>query len=118
MEIPDITYYGNPEMMEQVWLNLINNAIKFTPENDEIPIRGARSEQGVCIQISDTGVGTDADTIRHIFEKYYQNDTVHSVRGSGIGLSIADRIVTLCGGRVKVSSRLGEGSTFAVHLPN
>lgn len=117
VDIPDISYYGNPEMIEQVWLNLISNAIKFTPENGEISIRGAQTEQEVCIHISDTGVGMDAETIDYIFDKYYQNDTVNSVRGSGIGLSIVARIVALCGGRVDVSSSLGEGSTFAVYLP-
>lgn len=117
VDIPDINYYGNPEMMTQVWLNLINNAIKFTPENGEIFIHGNQTDQEICIQISDSGVGMDKDTLNHLFEKYYQNDTVHSVRGSGIGLSIVARIITLCEGHVEVSSQLGEGSTFSVYLP-
>lgn len=59
----------------------------------------------------------DEETKAHIFEKYYQNDTIHSVRGNGIGLSIVHRIVTLCGGTVQVDSRPGEGSCFTVCLP-
>ena len=117
VEVPELFYYGNEELMEQVWINLLNNAMKFTPEHGAISIRADKLPEEICVEIEDNGVGMDSETVKHIFEKHYQNDTIHSVRGNGIGLSIVVRIITLCNGRVEVDSRVGEGSTFKVYLP-
>lgn len=117
LDLPDMDYCGNPEWMEQVWINLLSNAVKFTPEGGEIAISGAVLPDSLVIQVSDTGIGMDEETRIHIFEKYYQNDTIHSIRGNGIGLSIVHRIVTLCGGTVQVDSIPGEGSRFTIRLP-
>lgn len=117
LNLPEMVFCGNPEWMEQVWINLLNNAVKFTPEGGEITISGEARADSLSIHVADTGVGMDEETKAHIFEKYYQNDTIHSVRGNGIGLSIVHRIVTLCGGTVQVDSRPGEGSCFTVCLP-
>lgn len=117
MELPDISCYGNPEWLEQVWINMLNNAVKFTPEHGEITIHGEIREKTVSVSISDTGIGMDEETVRHIFDKYYQGDGVHAVSGNGLGLSIADRIAALSGGRIEVKSRQNEGSCFTVILP-
>lgn len=117
LDVDDITYCGNAELMEQVWINLLNNAVKFTPENGEISITAHREENGITLHFTDNGVGMDAETASHIFEKYYQHDTVNSVRGNGIGLSIVYRIITLCGGRIEVKSSPGGGSDFFIYLP-
>lgn len=114
--LPDeIAYYGDPELMEQIWINLLNNAVKFTPEQGEISISGQIMEDGLTVSISDNGMGMEDETRKHIFEKYYQSDRRKG--GNGIGLSIVHRIVTLCGGTVTVDSAPGEGSTFTVFLP-
>lgn len=118
VDIPEINYFGNAELMEQVWLNLIGNAVKFTPENGEISLYGSDDGELITINVEDNGIGMDDETVQHIFKKYYQNDTVHSVRGNGIGLSIVKRIVTLCGGSIDVFSKKGEGSRFTVTLKN
>ena len=116
VDLPEhMPYYGNPELLEQVWVNLLNNAVKFTPEHGEIAIAGQIGEDTLSISVSDNGAGMDEETRKHIFEKYYQSDRHKG--GNGIGLSIVQRIVTLCGGTVTVESRPGEGSRFIVTLP-
>lgn len=117
IELPELNYYGNAELIEQVWINLMNNAVKFTPEYGEISIRGHAETGGLSVSISDSGVGMDEETQKHIFEKYYQGKSGHGQGGNGIGLSIVHRIVTLCGGSVQVNSDPGAGSTFTVFLP-
>ncbi len=112
-----VLYYGNEEMTEQIWINLIGNAVKFTPEGGSITIRLNDDGEAIVVSIADSGVGMNEETQKHIFEKYYQNDNVNAVRGNGIGLSIVKRIVTLCEGEITVESVEGEGSTFTVSLP-
>lgn len=113
----DFPFYGNEEMMAQVWINLISNAVKFTPEGGMISISKTENERELCISVSDTGCGMDQETISHIFEKYYQNDTKSLAKGNGIGLSIVKRVVELHRGRIDVDSIPGEGTTFRVRLP-
>ncbi len=117
LDLEDISYYGSPELLEQVWLNLLNNAIKFTPENGEISLTAKCQGETICVCISDSGIGMDQETASHIFEKYYQGGTGRAKGGNGIGLSIVHRIVTLCGGSIDVISSPDEGSSFHVFLP-
>lgn len=117
MNLLNIKYYGNSEFLYQVWMNLINNAIKFTPERGEIAISIMDHDEDIWVNISDSGIGMDEETMAHIFEKYYQGDDSHSTKGYGLGLSIVERIVTLCGGNISVTSEQGCGSTFTVKLP-
>ena len=112
----DFSYYGNEELMEQIWINLLNNAVKFTPEGGEIFIFSKQTGDKLIVSIKDSGSGMDEDTISHIFEKYYQNDTASIVKGNGIGLSIVKRIVELCEGSIEVESVPGKGSVFSVVL--
>ena len=112
----DAEYYGNEELMQQMWINLIGNAVKFTPEGGSIDI-AVKGGDPVTVSVSDTGCGMDEETKAHIFDKFYQGDKSRSSAGNGLGLSIARRIVTLAGGDISVRSRPGEGSTFTVTLP-
>ncbi len=98
----DISYYGNEELFEQVWLNVLGNSIKFTPANGEISIDGSTTENAVIIQISDNGIGMTDETKKHLFDKYYQNDTKNFKNGNGIGLAITKRIIDLCNGTIEV----------------
>ena len=107
---------GNEELLEHVWLNLLSNAIKYTKEDGEIAITFRETPDRVSVSITDTGIGMDEETVSHIFEKYYQHDTVSITRGNGIGLSIVGRIVELSEGSVSVSSYPGTGTTFTVEL--
>ncbi|MCD8036169.1 MAG: HAMP domain-containing histidine kinase [Clostridiales bacterium] len=116
--LPELSYSGNQGMLEQVWINLLSNAVKFTPEHGMIKVAGRKLPDGVEISIADNGIGMDEETQRHIFEKYYQHNNVGKVKGNGIGLSIVQRVVTLCEGRIDVKSKPDEGSTFTVFLPD
>ncbi len=120
LELPedaDIQYFGNAELMEHIWINLLGNALKFTPEGGRIIVTEEESSSEIHISIQDTGEGMSEETIAHIFDKYYQHDTTSLVKGNGIGLAIVHRIVELCHGRIEVRSIIGEGSTFTVILP-
>ena len=117
IDLPQMSWYGNAELAEQVWINLLNNALKFTPEGGTITVSAEAFADSLRVTIADTGVGMSGETASHIFEKYYQNDQVSAVRGNGIGLSIVARIVQLFGGKVDVESKEGEGSAFTVTLP-
>lgn len=117
MEMPNIQYRGNAELIHQIWMNLIGNAIKFTPRNGEITIVMVVDENSITVDISDSGIGMDEETINNIFKKYYQGESSHATRGYGLGLSIVERIVELCGGNIYVTSELGLGSTFTTRLP-
>ncbi len=112
-----LSYYGNKELLQHVWINLLNNAVKFTPDGGRITVAGRSDQKETEVRITDSGIGMDEETLGRIFDKYYQNDPVSLTKGSGIGLSIVKRIITLCGGEIEVSSWPGTGSTFSVKLP-
>jgi signal transduction histidine kinase len=115
-ELAPARFHGNAELMQHVWLNIIGNAIKFTPKHGEIAISLAERDGSFAVAIRDTGKGMTKEEATRAFEKYYQGDPSSS-KGLGLGLAIARRIVELSGGRVGVESELGEGSTFTVYLP-
>lgn len=121
--IPDlceITYYGNSGMLKQVWLNVIGNAVKYTPDGGTIEVKldiNPKNEQEVRVRITDNGIGMDKATAERIFEKFYQGDSSHATGGNGLGLAMVKRIVELCGGRIRVKSEPDKGTQFTVYLP-
>ena len=116
-ELEPVEYEGNANLLQQVWLNLLSNAVKFTPQHGEIGVNLKADGAFVEVRVSDTGIGMSREVASHVFDKYYQGDASHSTRGNGLGLAIVKRIVTLSGGRVRVESEEGAGSTFIVKLP-
>ncbi|HHU89430.1 MAG TPA: HAMP domain-containing histidine kinase [Clostridiaceae bacterium] len=108
---------GNEEMMNHVWINLLENAVKFSPEGSTIEIILKSNGNYAEVSISDEGIGMDDDTKKHIFEKFYQGDNSRITEGSGLGLSLVKRILQLCEGRIAVESTPGKGSRFTVSLP-
>ncbi|MBP7347319.1 MAG: HAMP domain-containing histidine kinase [Butyrivibrio sp.] len=117
IDLPMMKFCGNKELIEQIWINLLNNAVKFTPEKGIIAISGMAYADRIEVRISDNGMGMDAETIRHIFDRYYQSTSGSSVTGNGIGLFIVHRIAELSGGSIEASGEPGSGSTFTVRLP-
>ena len=117
IELQKCMYHGNEELMMQVWLNLLGNAIKFTPEGGEISVSLTATEHCIAVIISDTGIGMTKSVRKHIFEKFYQGDHARNAEGNGLGLPLVYRIINLCGGTIEVKSELGVGSTFTVKLP-
>ncbi len=100
-------------------LNLISNAIKFTPEGGSISVDVKEKDKCVYIAIKDNGIGIPDDKIDSIFERFIQvdNTTTRNYEGGGLGLSIANSIVNLHDGQISVKSRLGKGSVFTIMLP-
>ena len=117
MNVPDIYYYGNQELLEHVWINLLGNAVKFTPEHGRIIIQAKVTPEQMEVQIVDSGPGMEEEILSHIFEKYYQSQDGRKKGGNGIGLAIAHRIVTLSGGTITAESHPGKGSIFRVAFP-
>ena len=118
LELPECEYNGNEEMLNQMWLNLIGNAIKFTDENGEIGISLDNSQKDcVVVTISDNGVGMTDEIKTHIFEKFYQADTSRKAEGNGLGLALVKTVADLTNATITVESELGQGSRFMVNLP-
>ncbi len=117
-DINEVTYNGDEDMMQHLWLNLLNNAIKFTPQNGEIKVSLRQDDDKITAVISDNGVGMSPEMTQRIFDKYYQGSSTTSGSGLGLGLSIVYRIIRLCKGRIKVDSTPGEGTTFTIELRN
>jgi two-component system phosphate regulon sensor histidine kinase PhoR len=103
--------------VEQVLINLIQNAIKFTPAGGSIRVRAVEQDATLRIDVIDTGVGIHEDELPRLFERFYKSDRARRSSGTGLGLAIAKHIVLAHGGQIGVQSVLGRGSTFTIQLP-
>ena len=117
MDEKNLKVISNEELLQQVWINLINNAIKYTPEDGLIEVKLEEKEKYVIVEIKDSGIGIDEKKQKRIFEKFYQVDSSHATEGNGLGLAIVKKIVELHGGTISVESKVGKGSSFKVNLP-
>ena len=117
VDMDEATYTGNESLMLHVWVNLLDNAIKFDPVGGEIRLRLHCESTCIRITVSDNGPGIPNDQQSAIFERFYQADGSHKSEGNGLGLALARRIVRMCGGEISVSSEPGKGSCFTVELP-
>ncbi len=112
---------GNSDRLKQLLLNLVGNAIKFTPDGGQISMSLRRENGNAVMQVSDTGVGMNPEDLEHIFDRFYQADEsrarAHAGDGAGLGLSIAKWIAEAHNGTISAESKLGEGTTFTVRLP-
>jgi signal transduction histidine kinase len=103
--------------MRQVFANLLDNAIKYTPEGGGIAIQARRSQTSIVIQFRDNGIGIPPEEQGRIWDRLYRGDKSRSQRGLGLGLSLVKAIVQAHRGRVEVESKVGEGSVFTVTIP-
>jgi signal transduction histidine kinase len=116
---PAVLYAGDPKRVEQILVNLIGNAVKFTPAGGHVDVacqsKGTRS----IITVADNGIGIPADRLEAIFEPFVQAESGYTRPhgGSGLGLSISKRLAEMMGGDIMVQSEEGVGSTFTVTLP-
>jgi len=114
-DLPPVS--ADPKRMEQVLVNLLHNAIKFTPPGGEIDVSASRGSNSVVFIIHDTGVGIAPDALPRIFERFYKADRARSGGGTGLGLSIARHLVEAHGGKIWAESIVSQGSTFYFSLP-
>jgi heavy metal sensor kinase len=114
-----VTVAGDASWLERVLLNLLDNAIKFTPPGGSVVVRLSRDGGLARIDVTDTGVGMAADVVPHVFERFFRADPSRSsaTEGVGLGLSLAKWIVERHGGRIAVASEPHRGTTFTVYLP-
>ena len=114
-----VTVTGDRGWLERLLLNLLDNAIKYTPSRGHIRVGVSRENHRARVDVSDTGPGIPADAVPHIFERFYRVDPARSstVEGAGLGLSLAKWIVDRHQGRIDVRSEPGAGSTFTIWLP-
>ncbi|MCL1997459.1 MAG: HAMP domain-containing histidine kinase [Turicibacter sp.] len=116
LELEPLIFNGDENLTQQIWLNLLDNAIKFSREGGAIDIGLAERGGEVIFTIQDTGIGMSEETARRVFDKFYQGEKSHANVGNGLGLSLVRSIVELCGGSVRVESEVGVGSLFEVRM--
>lgn len=116
IDLDDIYYVGNEELMAQIWQNIINNAIKFTPEDGIISVTLTRGERNIVCKIFNNGPQIAPQVKAHIFDKFYQGDKSRATEGNGLGLALVKRVVDLCKGRV-YADNVPDGVCFTVELP-
>lgn len=117
IDLPRQMYYGNEALLEQVWSNIIDNAIKHSYHNGIIHVGIEQSETRIYVIIFDQGEGMSEEVQKHIFEKFYQGDSSRKAEGNGLGLALVKRIIDLCNGSITVNSELNKGTEFIIELP-
>jgi signal transduction histidine kinase len=110
---------GNKSSVEAMFINLINNAIKYTPSEGQVNIGMSENAQNVQIEVSDTGIGVENEDIPRIFDKFYRvrSEVTKNISGTGLGLSIVKNVVDAHHGAINVESKVGEGTLFTILLP-
>jgi len=116
VDLTKLTYTGDANLLLLVWRNLIENAVKFTPDGGTISVLLYSENSDICVKIADTGCGMSPEVCQHVFDKFYQADTARMTSGNGLGLALVQRIVELHNGSVTVISEPLKGTAFTVQL--
>jgi signal transduction histidine kinase len=119
VDLANVTVLADADLMNQVWLNLLTNSIKFTPAGGSITLKLTEQGDNAIFSIADSGIGIAKEEMVHIFERFYKADKsrTRTKEGSGLGLSIVKRIVEMHHGSIDVESTPDKGTTFTVSLP-
>lgn len=120
IEMENISFLADEDLMQQVWINLLNNAIVYSYQNGVIHIKmyKQKEEEKAVIIIKDEGIGMDKHTKDRMFEKFFKGDTSHSKEGAGLGLALVKRIIDLHQGVIEVESEPGKGTAIKLTFPN
>ncbi|GLC87691.1 sensor histidine kinase [Lysinibacillus piscis] len=119
LQLTNLTVFADEDLMNQVWMNLLSNSIKFTPTHGTITLSMAQQAEHITIIIHDTGIGLTDEQQAHIFERFYKADTSRTAKngGSGLGLAIVHKIITMHHGTIIVSSSPNNYTAFTITLP-
>ena len=117
IELEAVDIDGNESLLENVWVNLLSNTLKYTPEGGAVSVSLEQHDEMAIVAIADTGCGMTENQARHAFDRFYQGEYSHVTEGNGLGLAVVKAVVKKHGGTVSVSSKLYEGTTFTVTLP-
>lgn len=119
LDLTKTYFYGDQDLMEQVWLNLVVNAIKYNVDQGEINISFYKDQDQLMTRINDTGIGIEKESLPYLFDRFYKVDKARSGNdgGTGLGLAIVKRIVQLHGGTIEVISEKDIGTTILIQLP-
>jgi len=115
----NLLVYGDKVKIRQLFINILENAVRYTPEGGYISVSILKKDKNAVIAISDTGIGIPAEHLPHIFERFYRVDKARSRAdgGVGLGLAIAKYIADSHNGKIEVASQIGKGTTFTITLP-
>jgi signal transduction histidine kinase len=115
--VEPVSVEGDADRLKQLMLNLVDNAVKFTPEGGTVSLRLSVRDGAALVEVSDSGIGIPPEEQQAIFERFHRVEASRSRRGTGLGLAICTWIVDQHGGEINVRSQLGKGSTFTIRLP-
>lgn len=117
VSLEEKVFLGDEDLIFQVWVNIIDNAIKFSNEGGSIDIKVYEKDRNINIEIKDHGIGMKEEELEKVYDRFYQIDRSHSKEGSGLGLAIVKRIVELSEGKIEIKSKENRGTTVIVNLP-
>lgn len=117
LRLEPVTIVSDSDLLQQVWMNLLDNAIKYSESGTLIVVEVSVQKDQLAVRITDSGEGIPKDKQKKIFDKFYQCDEAHKKQGSGLGLSIVKRIIELLQGSIKCQSQVGHGTTMEVLIP-
>jgi signal transduction histidine kinase len=118
LNLNKILFFGDEELLQQVWINIINNAIKFSKQDRIIKINLYNDNDLIKITIEDNGIGISDENKERIFEKFFKCDKSRNDEGNGLGLSITKKIIETLKGNIYIKSTLNKGMVFFIELPN
>ena len=119
VQVPDdVEIMGDPSRLSQIFGNLIENAVKYSPQGGTVNLRWSQNERYDKVTIADQGLGMSEEGQKKLFARFVRLEQDHSIRGTGLGLFIVRRLVESHGGKIEVESQEGEGTIFHVFLPS
>ncbi|MEK5230335.1 HAMP domain-containing sensor histidine kinase [Lysinibacillus sp. FSL K6-0232] len=116
-KMEQIIYKGDAELLQNVWDNLLTNAIKYNKEHGQIDIRLLEKTNSIDIFIEDNGIGMTSEQLSKVYERFYRADTSRTRQGTGLGLAIVKQIIELHGGTIQMESAINAGTKVTIHLP-
>jgi two-component system phosphate regulon sensor histidine kinase PhoR len=114
-----VSISGDPDLLREIFIHLVDNARKFSPSDGSIEIEGASGERETVVSVRDRGIGIQEEHLPYIFERFYrvESELTTQTGGIGLGLSIVKSLVRAHGGSIAVASEPGSGTTFTLHFP-